>query len=199
VDRTWIYEWPAESFGPEWKPLDEFDTIQQVDLLPKLFHVAEHRARRYLHRPTGKVIAASLPDEVVRAGLVGPRLSALVAYQKGGCHMSYRVIATFVQDVLGLRLSTGQLAKVVGKASAALAPGYGQLQAALPGRAMLNIDETGHARKRQAALVVGPARARSGWFYVVPHRPGAKFRCAQAVARRIVCRRRWLRLPQCVS
>jgi hypothetical protein len=86
VDTTWIYEWPAESFGPEWKPLDEFDTIQQVDLLPKLFQVTEHRARRYLHRPTGRVIATSLPDEVVRAGLVGPRLSALVAYQKGACH-----------------------------------------------------------------------------------------------------------------
>jgi transposase len=144
VDQAWIYEWPAGSFGPEWKPLDEFDTIQQVDLLPKLFQVTEHRARQYLHRPTGRVATAPLPEEVVRAGLVGPRLSALVAYQKGACHMSYRVIATFLQDVLGLRLSTGQLAKVVNKAGAALAPGYEQLQAALPGREMLNIDETGH-------------------------------------------------------
>jgi len=161
VDATWIYEWPAGSFGPEWKPLDQFDTIQQVDLLPKLFHVTEHRARRYLHRPTGQVFAAPLPEEVVRAGLVGPRLSALVAYQKGACHMSYRVIATFVQDVLGLRLSTGQLAKVVGKASAALAPGYGQLQAALPGRAMLNIDETGH-----------PENGKQLWSWGF-HAPGA--------------------------
>ena len=48
-----------------------------------------------------------------------------------------------------LPLSTGQLAKIVHKASAALAPSYAQLQAALPGRAMLNVDETGHPENGQ--------------------------------------------------
>jgi hypothetical protein len=67
--------------------LEEFSTIQQVDLVRKLFEVTEHRARLYRHRPTGEVIAATLPDEVLRAGLVAPRLSALIAYQKGTCHM----------------------------------------------------------------------------------------------------------------
>lgn len=144
VDHIWIYEWPESSLTSDWKPLDEFHTLQQVDLVPKLFEVTEHRARLYVHRPTGEVFAASLPKEITRAGLVGPRLSALVAYQKGACHMTYRVIQTFLADVLQLRLSTGQLVKVVGKASAALAPGYQQLQAALPDRAMVNVDETGH-------------------------------------------------------
>jgi len=79
-----------------------------------------------------------------RAGLVGPRLSAWIAYQKGACHMTYRVIETFLADVLHLPLSTGQLAKVVRKASAALESSYEQLQAALPGQPVLNVDETGH-------------------------------------------------------
>jgi transposase len=144
VDKTSIYEWPSSSLEGDWIPLEEFVTIQQVELAAKLFEVTEHRARRYRHRLTGEVIAAPLPEEVLRAGLVGPRLSALIAYEKGGCHMSYRVIETFLLDILHLPLSTGQLVKVVGKASAALASGYAQLQAALPGRAMLNVDETGH-------------------------------------------------------
>jgi len=144
VDATWMYEWPEASLPSDWEPLDEFDTIQQVDLVEKLFEVTEHRARLYLHRPTGKVIATPLPEEVVRAGLVGPRLSTFIAYQKGACHMTYRAIETFLSDVLHLSLSTGQLAKVVRKASAALAPGYEQLQAALPGQPVLNVDETGH-------------------------------------------------------
>jgi transposase len=146
VDAAWVYEWPKSSLTADWKPLDEFYTIQQVDLVPKLFEVTEHRARLYLHlhRPTGKVRAAPLPEEVVCAGLVGPRLSALVAYQKGGCHMSDRVIETFLADVVQLPLSTGQLAKVVGKASAALALGYQELVSALPAREMVNVDETGH-------------------------------------------------------
>jgi transposase len=144
VDAAWVYEWPGSSLSPDWEPLDEFHTIQQVDLVKKLFTVTEHRARRYRYRPTGEVVAATLPDEVVRGGLVGPRLSALIAYQKGACHMTYRVIETFLNDVLHLPLSTGQLAKVVRKASVALAPAYEQLQAALPGQAVLNVDETGH-------------------------------------------------------
>jgi len=144
VDTAWIYEWTPSSLTDDWEPLDEFRTIQQVELVPKLIEVIEHRARLYRHRLTGKMVAAPLPDEVVCSGLVGPRLSALIAYQKGACHMAYRVIETFLTDVLHLPLSTGQLAKIVRKASAALAPGYGQLQAALPGCAMVNVDETGH-------------------------------------------------------
>jgi transposase len=144
VDATWVYEWPESSLGSDWERLDEFHTIQQVDLVKKLFDVTEHRARMYRYRPTGEVVAAPLPKEVVRAGLVGPRLSALIAYQKGACHMTYRVIETFLKDVLHLPLSTGQLAKIVRKASAALAPACGKLQAALPGQPVLNVDETGH-------------------------------------------------------
>lgn len=144
VDAAWIYEWPDSSLSTDWEPLDEFHAIQQVDLVKKLFTVTEHRARKYRHRVTGKVIVAALPDEVVRAGLVGPRLTALIAYQKGACHMPYRVIETFLADVVHLPLSTGQLAKIVRKASVALAGTYQQLQAALPGQAVLNVDETGH-------------------------------------------------------
>ena len=72
------------------------------------------------------------------------RLSALIAYQKGACHMSYRVMQTFLDDVLTRKLSSGQLAKVVRKASEALATAYHQLQAALPARGMVHVDETGH-------------------------------------------------------
>jgi len=37
VDRSWIYEWPESSLSAEWKPLEEFSTVQQVDLAEKLF------------------------------------------------------------------------------------------------------------------------------------------------------------------
>jgi transposase len=163
VDAVWSYEWPASSLTSDWKPLDEFQTIQQVDLVEKLFEVTEHRARLYLYRPTGQVSATPLPDEVVRAGLVGPRLSALVAYQKGACHMSYRVIETFLADVLDLPISTGQLAKIVRKASAALAASYEQVEAALPGQAVVNVDETGHPENGQRLWA---------WGFHAPGRPG---------------------------
>jgi transposase len=124
--------------------LDEFRVLQQVDLAPRLFEVTEHRARQYRHRETGQIIAASFPSEVQDAGLVGPRLSALIAYQKGACHMTYSVIQRFLEDVFQLPVSTGQLAKVVQKASVALGPSHGELQAALAEQPVLNVDETGH-------------------------------------------------------
>ena len=61
--------------------------------------------------------------------------------------MSYRVIQTFLKDVLQLDLCTGQLVKVVGKASESLVPFYQELETALPLCAMVNVDETGHPEK----------------------------------------------------
>ena len=59
--------------------------LQQVDLLEKPYLVTEHRARKYLDPRTGRIVIAPLPVDVKAAGLVGPKLSALAAYQKGDC------------------------------------------------------------------------------------------------------------------
>lgn len=126
------------------RPLNDWRVVQQIELLDRPFVIVEHRARRYRCLRTGRIITAPLPSEVARAGLLGPRLSALVAYQKSACHMSYATIRTFLRDVFGLPLSTGQLAKVVRKASAAMAGAYEQLVEALPSEPRLGVDETGH-------------------------------------------------------
>jgi transposase len=149
VDKIWCYEWAEASSLPEWEALDEYQTVQQVELLPKLFEVIEHRARLYRHRVTGQMVVAAMPDAVRRGGLGGPRLSSLIAYQKGACHMTYRVIQTFLRDVLQLDFSTGQLVKIVGKARDALLSCYEQLETALPTCTMVNIDETGHPENGQ--------------------------------------------------
>jgi len=126
------------------QPLDDWRVVQQIELVDRPFVITEHRARRYRCRRTGDILTAPLPQAVTRAGLLGPRLSALVAYQKGACHMSYRTIRTFLRDVLDVSISTGQLAKVVRKASAALAGAYAELAEALPQQPHVGADETGH-------------------------------------------------------
>jgi transposase len=129
--------------------LDDWRVVQQVELAARPLVVTEHRARRYRCRKTGRIVTAPLPAHVLRDGLVGPRLSAAIAYFKGGCRMSYSIIQTTLRDVLGLELSGGQLAKVVGKASAALAEPYEQLLLELPKQTKLGIDETGHKDRGQ--------------------------------------------------
>jgi len=125
-------------------PLDDWHVVQQIELVDRPFVIIEHRARKYRDRRTGRIVIAPLPEEVVHGGLVASRVSALIAYQKSACHMSYTTIQTFLKDVFGIFLSTGHLAKVVQKASKALAGPYDELQGALASQACLGIDETGH-------------------------------------------------------
>jgi transposase len=118
--------------------------IQQVEIVVQPIHVEEHRGRAYWCPRCRQVHYAALPSEVVKAGLAGPRLTALVGFLKGVCHASFSTIRKFLRDVVGVTISRGQLAKVVQKVSASLERTYEELLAALPHAARLNVDETGH-------------------------------------------------------
>ena len=143
IDHTISYELsPAQAQGLI--PLDQWFVLQQVDLADKLCAVTEHRARKYLDPRTGRLVTAPLPPAVKAAGLVGPRLSALAAYQKGDGHMSYTTIQRFWNEVLGILISRSQLVNVLQKASAAFAEPYTQLREALVQEAYLGVDESGH-------------------------------------------------------
>jgi len=76
--------------------------------------------------------------------LVGLQLTALIAYLKGACHASFSTIRKYLRDVLRVKISRGQLAKVVQKVSNALEAAYQELLKRLPSEGRLNIDETGH-------------------------------------------------------
>lgn len=125
-------------------PLEEWFVLQQVDLAQRLYLVTEHRARKYLDPRTGRIVIAPLPVAVKAAGLVGPKLSALAAYQKGDCHMSYTTIQRFWNDVLGIPISRSQLVNVIQKASAAFAEPYAALREALVQEPYVGADESGH-------------------------------------------------------
>jgi transposase len=125
-------------------PLDEWFVLQQVDLVEKPYIVTEHRARKYLNPRTGRIVIAPFPVAVKAAGLVGPKLSALAAYQKGDCHMSYTTIQRFWTDVLGIPISRAQLVNVIQKASAAFAEPYAELREALIQEPYVGADESGH-------------------------------------------------------
>jgi transposase len=118
--------------------------IQQVEIVANPLHIAEHRGPAYWCPKCQQVHYAPLPAAVVKAGLVGPRLTALVAFLKGACHASFSTIRTFLRDVVGVTISRGQLAKLVQKVSASLEQPYDELLTALPKEARLNVDETGH-------------------------------------------------------
>ena len=94
IEETIVYELSGEQ-AQGLMALDEWLVLQQVDLADRLYVVTEHRARKYLNPRTGRTVIAPLPEAVRAADLVGPKLSALAAYQKGDGHMSYSTIQRF--------------------------------------------------------------------------------------------------------
>jgi transposase len=143
IDETRRYELSAKD-AADLIPLDDWEVLQQVELAERPVWVTEHRARKYRDPRTGQIVVAPWPAAVLQVGLVGPRLSALIGYQKSACHMSYTTIQTFLKDMLGVSLSTGYLAKRIQTISAALAAPYEEVRQALAEQPHVGIDETGH-------------------------------------------------------
>jgi transposase len=118
--------------------------VQQVDFGPPPLTVEEHTSPGYWCDGCQRPFNASMPRHVEKGGLVGPRLTALIAYLKGVCHASFSTVRLFLRDVVGVTISRGQLAKVIAKVSDALDKPYQELLDGLPDEARLNVDETGH-------------------------------------------------------
>lgn len=126
------------------KPLDEWFVIQQIELPEKMYKVIEHRARKYLDPVTGKIHIAPMPDDIRKGGLLGAKITAAIAFIKGGCHMSYTTIQQFFKELMQLHISPGMLCKATRKVSHSLQPAYEQLAERLPHESQVGVDETGH-------------------------------------------------------
>jgi transposase len=118
--------------------------VQQVDIDRPPWTVQQHSCPEYWCGRCARAYQAPLPPDIAAGGLLGPRLTALVAYLKGVCHASYSTVRKFLRDIVGLTISRGQLAKVLAKVSAALDGPYQELLDVLPLQEFLNVDETGH-------------------------------------------------------
>jgi transposase len=125
------------------------NVLQQIEITETPTTVTEHRGLAYGCPHCQKFHYAPLPDAVVKAGLFGPRLTALVAFMKGVCHASISTIRKFLRDVAHVDVSRGYLAKLMAKVSESLAAAYAELFSRLPGESMLNVDETGHKEYRE--------------------------------------------------
>ncbi len=151
--------------------------IQQVGLVEKPIVVREHRAYAYWCASCGEVHYAPFPPEVKAGGLLDGEATALVAYLKGGCHMSYLTIQRYLKDHMSLPISRGMLAKTVAKASEALAEPYRELERRLPEEPAVNVDETGHKDPERlpapgAGTKAAPAPARPNAWWTWAFRAG---------------------------
>ena len=122
IDHFWDYAFSAcpDCGGPVEIDEEPADVLQQIELGVVPISISEHRAKTCRCLECRTEHAATLPEEIRQAGLIGPKLTALIAYLKGACHCSFSTIRKFVRDVLGVKLSRGYLAKLIRKASESL-------------------------------------------------------------------------------
>jgi transposase len=123
--------------------------LQQVELLETPVRVEQHDSQPQWCARCEKTFVPRFPEDLRKAGLAGPRLTALVGFLKGPCHMSYSSIRKYLRDVVGVTISRGMLRKLVGKVSDSLETPYDALLAMLPKEGRLNVDETGHKENGQ--------------------------------------------------
>ena len=140
--------------------------IQQAELQEKPLRVDEHRGLVYWCPRCQKKHTAPLPAHIEKGGLIGPRLTAVVAYLKGGCHASFSTIRKYLRDVLGFTVSRGQLRRVVERVSRALEDAYNEILEHLPQEDRLNVDETGH-KENGAAFWTWCFRAEAFAFFKI--------------------------------
>lgn len=118
--------------------------VQQMDIGTAPLSVEQHTCPEYWCDRCAKACWAPLPLAIERGGLVGPNLTALIAFMKGFCHASFSTTRKFLRDVVGVTIARSTLANTINKVSAALEGSYEELLQSLPREDVLNIDETGH-------------------------------------------------------
>ena len=124
--------------------------VQQVDMRHPPLTIEEHRCPEYWCAHCQRTVQAPLPLHIQKGGLVGPHLTALIAYMKGVCHSSFSTVRRFLRDVVSVTISRGQLVKIINKVSVALEQPYDELAKLLPTEKVLNVDETGHKNNGDA-------------------------------------------------
>ena len=86
---------------------------QTVEIVGHPLEVTEHHRRGPWCADCGNTHHCPLPDDILHAGLVGPRRTALIGWLKGVCHMSVGNLRKYRRDVIGVRLSRGMVQKLV--------------------------------------------------------------------------------------
>jgi len=118
--------------------------LVQVELVEKPTFVTEHRSGTCRCHACRRDFTQPIPPEIAAAGTFGPRLTAYVAYLKGGCHASFSTIQKLLRETCGLRIARGTLVRLCQKVARSLQVTYDELRRQIPRQSSLNIDETSH-------------------------------------------------------
>jgi transposase len=130
---------------------------QVAEIPPAQAEVTEYRLHRLTCTGCGTRTCASLPGGVP-TGAFGPRLQALLAILAGGYRLGKRPIRQLAQDLFGLSISTGMVAKLERSTADALQQPMAELEEYVRTQ-HANVDETSWREAMQKAWL---------WVVVTP-------------------------------
>lgn len=125
----------------------QVERFQQIELPVKPVVTTEYQRVQAWCQKCRTAVLPDWPPGLRQAGLIGPRLTALIGFLKGACGMSIGTLKRYLRDCMQVNLSKGYLAKLLNKISGALIDPYAELERLLPKEGFVNVDETGHKDK----------------------------------------------------
>jgi transposase len=115
---------------------------QYIELAPLLPHVTEFRRHEVCCPNCGHRTRAHYDDDVIPRYAFGPRVAAVVSLLTGVYHLSRRSTVRLLQELLGLRISTGSVSNLEHRMSKAVKPSVDEAWAEAQSAAVKHVDGT---------------------------------------------------------
>ncbi len=142
---------------------------QLCELPPIAVTVTEHRLHRLRCPACAAGTRAELPAGVPRFAF-GPRLQAAVVTLAVRNRVSRRDGAELMEELFGVKLSTGSIEAIVERAGEALAAPHAGLREQIRSASAVNIDETGWRTAGQRRTLWAALSERAAVFRIAPDR-----------------------------
>jgi transposase len=103
-------------------PVIDIEKRQVFDVPPVKVVVTEHVVKTKLCPECGAKVKGEFPEEASAPTQYGPHFGAVVAYLLGYQLMPFGRCAELIEEIFGIKVSQGTLAKIRGKVAMAIAP-----------------------------------------------------------------------------
>jgi transposase len=157
-----------------------YERRQVFDLPAVHVEVTEHRAEIKCCPGCGRQVVAEFPTEVKHAVQYGPRVQSTAIYLKDHALIPYGRLQQLMQDLFGVRVSAGTLARTEQQCAERLKETVDQIRRDVRAAAVVHFDETGLRVQGKLAWLHSASTAK-GTYYKVHRRRGKEAMDAMGV------------------
>lgn len=138
---------------------------QVAELPPMAAVITEHQGHARTCPDCGRITREPIPPETIKH-VIGPRLSAVMSYLAGRCHIGRRTVREVVCDLFGVPLSLGTVSHYEREMSQALAGPCQKTLERVRATPVKYVDETGWKRRGKRCWLWTCATARAAAFAI---------------------------------